>query len=259
MRQTGVSVPPNESMNTNLQHLCELGQSQLMAMRYLDAESALVQAEAIALANEDWDTLSRLYMPLQECRRQRRQRCGEGVVKLDLFAASPDQPIVAEEIVARYPHGQLLVAGWASIDPPADVRTAASHRQLYLETYLGAIYPLPGDARCVVIVPTADIALPAPMPNQPVDELLKRLPPFSIVLHPNELPAGEKRGDTTTYAFTMATWERLHLPFLAAGDQTKDPRHRIAAYRRTIEVDYACELAHQRLSETAKELMRTRR
>jgi hypothetical protein len=150
------------------------------------------------------------------------------------------------------------VAGWASIDNAAAVRSAVRHRQLYVETYLGAVYPLPGGTRCVAIVPTADVALPPPRPDQSIDDLLKRLPPFSIVLNPNDLPSGEKRGDTSTYAFTMALWERLHLPFLAAADQTKDPKHRIAAYRRTIEVDYACELAHQRLSDTARGLARHR-
>jgi hypothetical protein len=240
------------------QHLCQVGQAHLEAMRYLEAESALVQAEAIALAAEDWDTLSRLYMPLQECRRQRRLRCGEGIIRLDLLASSPERQPRAEDVIAAYPHGQLLVAGWASIDPAMNVRTLASHHQLYVETYLAAAYPLAGGARCVAIVPTVEVALPPPEPEQPVDRLLSRLPPFSIVLGVEELPPGQKRGDTNTFAFTMAMWERLHLPFLAAADQTKDLKQRIAAYRRTIEVDYACELAHQKLSDAAGELRRTR-
>ena len=47
-----------------LQSLCLQGQQQLMAMEYLQAEQLLLRAEAIALEIEDWDTLSRLYMPL---------------------------------------------------------------------------------------------------------------------------------------------------------------------------------------------------
>jgi hypothetical protein len=54
----------------------------------------------------------------------------------------------------------------------------------------------------------------------------------------------------------MALWERLHAPFLAAADMQVDPILRIEAYRKTIKVDYACELAHQKLSHLAKDLGR---
>jgi hypothetical protein len=54
----------------------------------------------------------------------------------------------------------------------------------------------------------------------------------------------------------MALWERLHLPFLAAADMQPDPIHRIHGYRRAIEVDYACELAHQKLSDAARSIAR---
>jgi hypothetical protein len=57
----------------------------------------------------------------------------------------------------------------------------------------------------------------------------------------------------------MGLWERLHLPFLAAADMQADPVQRIEHYRRTIRVDYACELAHQKLSDVARELGRAAR
>src|SRR5690242_7978096 len=106
----------------DLQSLCELGQEQLMRMEYLDAEKTLCEAEKIALAQRDYDTLGRLYMPLQETRRQRRQRCGEGVVYLDLMAQGPDDQVSAQRIVENYPHGQLLVAGWGSIEQAVRIR-----------------------------------------------------------------------------------------------------------------------------------------
>ena len=40
----------------------------------VEAEQLLMQAEHDAMHAADWDTLARLYMPLQEARRQRRQR-----------------------------------------------------------------------------------------------------------------------------------------------------------------------------------------
>src|SRR3954462_14593969 len=127
---------------TDVQMLCEQGQQLLMETRYWDAERILAQAETIAWESRDWDTLARLYMPLQEVRRQRRQRCGEGVVALNLFAEGEGDRIDPERIVLNYPHGQLLVAGWGSIQPAMGVREIAERRGLYVETLLAAVYPV---------------------------------------------------------------------------------------------------------------------
>src|SRR5881398_4097480 len=130
-----MSVAPL-SPSSDLQSLCELGQEQLMRMEYLPAERMLERAEAIAWDARDFDTLARLYMPLQEARRQRRQRCGEGVVCLDLIAAGPDDHIDGRHIVENYPHGQLLVAGWGTIEPALTVRALQREHELYLEIFL---------------------------------------------------------------------------------------------------------------------------
>jgi hypothetical protein len=242
----------------NLQQLCELGQEQLMRTEYLRAESTLEQAEAIATKLEDFDTLSRLYMPLQEARRQRRQRCGEGVVVLDLVSSGPDDQIDGRHVVQNFPHGQLLVAGWGSIEPALKVRQLQAEHELYLETFLAATYPI-GDGRAVVIVPLPDVKMPAPQPRNTIDELLRLLPPQCVVLNESELPQGSLKGSPQTFAEVMAQWERLHAPFLAAADTAIDPMQKIAGYRKTIRVDYACELAHQNLSNAAKQVVRSRR
>jgi hypothetical protein len=201
-----------------LQALCEEGQQRLMRMEYLTAEAVLEQAEAAALAAEDFDTLGRLYFPLQEARRQRRQVCGEGAVRLDLWARGPDDALDAEQIIADHPHGQLLVAGWASIEPAVRLRELARQRQLYVETFLGAVYPATADGshRVIAIIPTADVALPPAdaVIGGGMEALIRRLPPFSIVLAEGELPSGARRGSADTFALTMGLWERLHLPFL---------------------------------------------
>jgi hypothetical protein len=54
-------------------------------------------------------------------------------------------------------------------------------------------------------------------------------------------------------------WERLHAPVLASADAEADPLRKIEAYRRVIRVDYACELAHQKLSQVAHDLARQQR
>src|SRR5688572_6871701 len=143
-----------------LQAKCEEGQSLLMQMNYLQAEAALAEAEQHAWAKRDFDTLARLYMPLQEARRQRRQRCGEGVVALDLIATGPEDAIDGRRIVENYSHGQLLVAGWGTFQPALDVRRLQAEHGLYVETFLGAVYPIGAAGRVVVIAPLADVSLP---------------------------------------------------------------------------------------------------
>jgi hypothetical protein len=238
-----------------LQDLCEAGQQKLMAMDYLGAEAALAEAERHAWALRDWDTLARLYMPLQEARRQRRQRCGEGIVALDLLAESPDDHIDGRHIIENYPHGQLLVGGWGSVEPALAVRTLQAEHGLFVETFLGAVYPIgAGRRRAVVIVPLEESDLPEPRPGETLQQLLARLPVHSLVRDADEVPRGPRKGTTETYAEVMALWERLHVPFLVEADAQVDPVLRMEAYRQTIRVDYASELAHQKLSDVAREL-----
>ena len=243
-------------MDQDLQELCDLGQQQLMRTEYLDAEATLAAAEAVAWRARDFDTLARLYMPLQEARRQRRQRCGEGVVALDLVAQGPEDLIDGRRIVENYPHGQLFVAGWGTFAPAAEVRRLQREHKLYVETFLGAVFPL-GAGRVIVVAPLEDVALPDLHPAS-IDDLVRRLPAHCLVLNPDELPKGQIKGDTKTFAGVMAMWERLHAPFLAAADATVDPVQRIEGYRTTQRVDYGAELAHQRASNVARELARER-
>ena len=225
-----------------------------METRYLEAEAVLVRAEALAIAAKDWDRLSRLYMPLQEVRRQRRQRCGEGIVCLDLIAEGPDDRLEARHVLENYPHGQLLVAGWGSIEPAIAVREMAASHRLYVETFLAATYPALG-GNVVVIVPLGDVNLPEPR-VQSVEELSGRLPPNCLIYRVGDLPPGPRKGTFQTYGQVMAMWERLHLPFLAEADGRSSLIEKTMGYRQTIRVDYACELAHQKLSDVARDLAR---
>ncbi len=238
-----------------LQQHCELGQRQLMEMEYLQAEATLSTAEHEAWTARDWNSLARLYLPLQEARRQRRQRCGEGVICLDLVAESARDVVDGRRVVENFPHGQLLVAGWASIAPAERVRTLQAENDLYVETFLAAVYPAADGGRFVAIIPQPDQSLP-PADVQERDQLLRLLPAGSIVLSVEELPQGSRRGDTETYADVMAMWEQLHTPFLNSADAEPDAIRRMQAYRRTIQVDYACELAHQKLAAVARQMSR---
>jgi len=242
-------------MAIDLQSQCELGQQHLMAMRYLEAEAALSAAEAQAWSQQDFDTLGRLYMPLQEARRQRRQRSGEGIVRLDLLADGPKDYVDPRHVIENYPQGQLLVAGWATLDPARQVRVIQTELGLYLDTFLGAAYPLRDGTRAVAIIPLPEVSLPDAQPRS-MEELAQALPPHSLILRPDDLPAGAHKGSSQTYGQVMAIWERLHAPFLAAADAQADAIRKMELYRQTIQVDYACELAHQKLSDVAKNLGR---
>jgi hypothetical protein len=235
-----------------LNQLCEQGQQRLMATQYWEAEQLLAQAESSAWEARDFDTLSRLYMPLQEARRQRRLRAGEGIVALNLIAEGPADRIDPTHVITNFPQGQLLVAGWGTLEPALRVRELAEQNKLYVETFLAAAYPM-GAGKAIAIVPTAGVTLPPPR-EMSIDELIGRLPAHSVVLAEAELPRESMRGSTETFARVSAMWERLHAPFMAASDMTVDPVARIEAYRRVIRVDYACELAHQKLSDVARRI-----
>jgi hypothetical protein len=240
--------------NEQLQAECERGQAQLMRMEYLLAERTLADAERHAWAARDWDTLARLYMPLQEARRQRRQRCGEGIVCLDLLAEGPGDMLSARHVVENFSHGQLLVAGWGTIEPAIKVRELAGEQDFYLDTFLAATFPTDG-GRAVAIIPLAEVHLPEPI-ERPLDELKHLVPANSILLREGELPRGSRSGTYQTYGEVMAMWERLHTPFLSAADAESDPVQKMEGYRTTIRVDYACELAHQKLSDIARRMSR---
>jgi len=234
-----------------LQALCESGQRELMATNYLAAEKTLAQAEQIAFEQREFETLSRLYMPLQEARRQRRQRCGEGTVHLGLIASSPADKISAEQIIEQYPFGQLLIAGWGSIEPALQFRRLQAERNLYVDTFLAAVFPT--TQGLIIAIVAEDSPLPAPN-TKPLDQLRLILPPHTLFFRPDQLPSSAQKGTYETYSHVMQIWESLHMPFLQMADALKDPIEKIQAYRRTIRIDYACELAHQKLAAVAARL-----
>jgi hypothetical protein len=205
-----------------LQVMCAAGQERLTATAYAEAEAILAEAEAVAWEQRDWDTLARLYMPLQET-------CGEGAVALNLIG-----DVDARQIVEKHPHGTLLIAGWGSIEPAKEARKLAAERELYLDVFLAAAYRV-GRETVVVVTPTEEATLVG-----------------ALVYGAEELANG-------TFSQAMGMWEKLHTPFLVAAEAERDPVRKIEAYRKTIRVDYACELAHQKLADVARNLARENR
>jgi hypothetical protein len=56
----------------------------------------------------------------------------------------------------------------------------------------------------------------------------------------------------------MNLWESLHRPHLAQADSMPLSLAKLDAYRKVIQIDYACELAHQSAAQTARELLRSK-
>jgi hypothetical protein len=222
-----------------------------MATQYLEAIETLSAAEELAWGAGDYQLLSRLYLPLQEARRQARQRCGEGRVNLGLIAAGPERLLEPTVILQEISQGQLLVAGWGSIETALGVRRLARERKLYVETFLAAVFPVIGGERAVVVVALEEDRLPD-LQLRSIEELVKLLPAHALVFSVQELNDGFVRGISETFARVSEMWERLHQPFLAAADAEVDPIRKMQGYRKTIRVDSACELAHQGLAAVAK-------
>ena len=216
-----------------------------MRMEYLQAEATLAAVFEEAIKIEDWDTVARAALPLQEARRQRRQTCGLGVVNLNILATGAEDRLNVEEILQQNPRGQLLVAGWGTTAPAVRLRELARQRRMYVETFLGAVYPL-NDGHAVAIVPLEESPLPEARPRS-LDQLKKALPPHCLLI----------QNLKSKIQNPMSLWEDLHTPFLAAADAETEPSEKIALYLKTIAVDYACEFAHQRLAEVARQLARS--
>jgi hypothetical protein len=237
-------------MADTIDDYCTRGQEALLNTDYLQAERWLVRAEEAAAHAGDFDTLARLYMPLQEARRQRRQRAGEGAIHLRLVGNCDPHLLLN-----AYPHGQLLVAGPGTLAPAIAVRRMAAERRLYVDVFLAAAYDVNG-RDMVMIVPDENVAVP-PAGAYAIDRLLRLAPPHAIVIPLNDLPDITPRANISTFAFTQNIWEQLHQPALSLADQIADPQRRINAYRDVIRIDYACEFAHQRLARAARDIART--
>jgi hypothetical protein len=144
-----------------LQEQCELGQRELMATNYLAAEKILIEAERDRASSKTNLKHSHAFT----CPSRRPGASGVSAAAkepfcLDLVAQGPDDEISAERILDKYPFGQLLVAGWGTIQPALEIRRLQQERGLYVETFLAAAFPTT-KGTIIVIVPE-DAPLPSP-------------------------------------------------------------------------------------------------
>lgn len=215
-----------------VQAALEQGERQLMQMQYLQAEQTLAEAERDAWNQHDFYALSRVYLPLQESRRQRRQRALDGPIRLDLVAQGAEDHLQANRVIENFRGGTVLVAGWMSLEPAIQTRRLATQQGLYLDVFLGAVYPLNGRRKIWIARRWTDAA-------------------------PADLASDDFSFDEPIVRISAAElWERLHAQALAEAGAERNPLKQIEAYRKTIQIDYACERAHQNIAFLARDLHR---
>ena len=176
------------------------------------------------------------------------------VLKIEDNPLPPGRRRIARHVLDNFSHGQLLVAGWGSIEPAVRVRELAAQHNLYLETFLAAAYPA-GEGQVVAIVPLPEVHLPEATPRA-IDELIPGFcRPIASCCRQGSFRREAAAGRMKPM-HKSCRCGRIHLPFLAAADHATEPVLKMEGYRKTIRVDAACELAHQKLPDVARQLMK---
>ena len=171
-------------------------------------------------------------MPLQEARRQRRQRCGEGVVALDLIAQGPHddrrRPTDRGEFSARAAARRRVGVDRAGGSGSAPSGGARAVRR---DVSRGGRIPSAARRRssschwtmrnCRRAISTRSRTWKSSCRNH------------SLVAERSAIVNGQRKGTPQTFGEVMALWERLHAPFLAEADAERDLVRQIERYRLT--------------------------
>lgn len=107
----------------------ELASDALARMDYLTCEVKCLQALVLARREQDWDSYSRILLPLQESRRQRRMIAAEAIIRL----GSTDLPADPESWLIALPEGCIVVTHPHTLEDAKLLRDTAWRRRLYVE------------------------------------------------------------------------------------------------------------------------------
>ena len=114
-----------DQLNTTM----ELASQALASMDYLGCERHGLRALKDARAQSNWAYYSRILLPLQEARRQRRMVAAEGVVRLG-SANLTGQPI---EWITRMQSGCIVLTHPHTSDTARELVRSASEKNHYIE------------------------------------------------------------------------------------------------------------------------------
>jgi hypothetical protein len=209
----------------------EQASEALARMDYLACESLCEAALGVAKAQRDWAYYSRILLPLQESRRQRRMVAAEGVIRLGTGTEGGGVSIWLNHL----PAGCLVVTHPHTRAEAARLQREARERRLFVEVLLAESKSTDGVWRIGTFAgPAASIDVPAP----PADCREQWLPSGTACPAAAQwfLDASEKLGDVLLARVTATSpvqrVDALEQCLLGAGDH---------------------EILHQRLADAAND------
>ena len=116
-------------MPATLDHIMEDASAALARMDYLACESLCLEALGAARGRGDWAYYSRILLPLQEARRQRRMIAAEGTVRLGTTAMNSAD----EARMASLETGCLVLTHPLTHDAARDLNRRATANRRFIE------------------------------------------------------------------------------------------------------------------------------
>ena len=229
-------------MPGTIDQIMECASDALRRMNYLECESLCLQALAEVRSQSNWVYYSRVLLPLQEARRQRRMIAAGGVVRL----GSTDLPAAMSKWPDNKPDGCIVLTdphkAQTAQQLEADARQQRRHIEVlfadcqsFEETWTLRSYQGP-EVSC-------DVAAP------PVDWL-------DCWLAPTPPPSEQ----SVKNAFRAADWflnsaEALGDAAMAQIDASANAQVRVEALEQCLHVVSDHEILHQKLGEAVRELV----
>lgn len=158
-------------LDTLMDHASEL----LVQRDYLECERLCEKALSMARANDDYDRIARILLPLQEARRQRRQIAADAGVHV-----YDDEKQPLQDILNAHDAGCiLLIAPPYTPDDAAELRKLARESERYLEVICIDAMRMRGlflDAQQAIGDAELAWIARAGSPREQLDQLLNALP-----------------------------------------------------------------------------------
>ncbi len=219
----------------------------LSRMDYLTCEMHCLHALSLARQAEDWPYYRRILMPLQECRRQRRMIAAEGKVRLGTSTLSG--PI--ESILSDIQYGCVVVSHPHTPDDAKQLITAARQQHRHIEVLFTNNH---SDGDLWKISAFGELSFHIERPAPPA------------IWRENYRDGGDKYVSTGSSApkiqssCTIADWfidtsELLGDAGINHADQQSQPMARLIALEKCIDIVTDHEKLHQRLWDTATQLI----
>ncbi|MCC5830613.1 MAG: hypothetical protein JJU36_14295 [Phycisphaeraceae bacterium] len=224
-------------MSDDITNLMSSASEALATMRYLECERLCARALRQAQHEDNWIEFSRILLPLQESRRQRRLLAADTAVRLGASVSSQRDQLLPPLGSA----GCLLLTGHDAMHDVQPLLKIADERSLFLELLVAGIDSTKGDWN--LIAPGLG-SVDCPM----------EAPPHELQNH--WITAARKSDLARAAAWFLEASERLGDRVLDAAPTMKRARERADYLLRALDVVRDHELLHQHLAETAVELAR---